>query len=105
MITEFSENKFNQFIKEKKLFVVDFFAVWCGPCKMFAPVYKEGSDQYASKGFTFLKVDVDEHTNFAANQGVTSVPTIVIYKDGKEFNRWSGATNLENFKKRLDEAL
>lgn len=107
MIIEFTENKFNEFIKDKKLFVIDYFATWCGPCKMFGPIYEEASklEEYTKKNFNFVKLDVDQNTDFAADQGVTSVPTVIIYKDGKEFKRWSGALNLNSLKNNLNEAL
>lgn len=107
MIIEFTEKKFNQLIKDKKLFVIDYFATWCGPCKMFGPIYEEASKskEYREKDFTFIKLDIDQNTDFAANQGVTSVPTVIIYKDGKEFKRWSGALNLNSLKINLNTAF
>jgi thioredoxin 1 len=59
---------------------IDFWAEWCGPCKRFAPVFEQASDQHAD--VTFAKVDTEDQPGLAARYGVTSIPTLVIYRDG-----------------------
>jgi thioredoxin 1 len=59
---------------------IDFWAEWCGPCKRFAPIFEQASDQHAD--VTFAKVDTEDQPELAARYGVTSIPTLVIYRDG-----------------------
>lgn len=68
--------------------VVDFFATWCGPCKMLAPVFDElGNDIDKAK---FLKVDIDKSLELARRFQVTTVPTVIVFKDGEEAERLVG---------------
>jgi thioredoxin 1 len=60
--------------------LIDFWAEWCGPCKRFAPVFEQASERYTD--ITFAKVDTDEQRELSARYGVTSIPTLVIYRDG-----------------------
>jgi thioredoxin 1 len=69
--------------------IVDCFATWCGPCKMISPKFEHFSDQYQS--VQFLKFDVDEVEELAAELGIQAMPTFVAFKDGKEVNRVMGA--------------
>jgi thioredoxin 1 len=59
---------------------IDFWAEWCGPCKRFAPVFEQASERYPD--ITFAKVDTDDQRELSAKYGVTSIPTLVIYRDG-----------------------
>ena len=77
MLLHLKNENYEEEIKEGVV-VVDFFATWCGPCKMLTPVLEEISQDYK-----IIKVDVDEHENLAKKFGIMSVPTLLIYKDGK----------------------
>jgi thioredoxin 1 len=70
--------------------VVDFFAVWCGPCRLIAPALEDLSKTYAGK-LKFVKVDIDEAPGVAEQFAVAQVPTLVIFKDGQEADRRLGA--------------
>lgn len=70
--------------------VVDFFAEWCGPCKMLAP-YLEQMNTQLGWAATFYKVDVDQEQQLSMVQGITAMPTIKVFKDGKEFRMIRGA--------------
>ncbi len=70
--------------------VIDFFAVWCGPCRLITPVLEDLSKTYAGK-IKFVKVDIDESPGIAEQLGVANVPTLMIFKDGQEVARRVGA--------------
>ena len=70
--------------------IVDFWAPWCGPCKMFAPIFNETSKKYPLKA-VFAKVDTEALPNMGARFGIRSIPTLVVYKNGVEKQRVSGA--------------
>ncbi|XP_055907981.1 thioredoxin-2 [Eupeodes corollae] len=82
-----------------KLVVVDFFATWCGPCKMIAPRLEELSTQYADK-VVVLKVDVDECEDIAVDYNISSMPTFVFIKNSAKIDEFSGA-NGDNLAKRF----
>ena len=81
------EENFNELISSGEV-LVDFFATWCGPCRMLSPVLEEISTDRAS--IKVVKIDVDECPSLARNFGVMSVPTLYLFKDGKEVSKKSG---------------
>lgn len=82
MVTHVEEKDFNvEVLKENGVVVVDFWATWCGPCKMIAPVIEElASDM---KDVKFVKVDVDKNPSVANQYRIASIPTIMMFRDGK----------------------
>ena len=76
-----NQNNFNEKIANGVV-LVDFFAVWCGPCKMIAPVLEQLSEKYAGKA-SIYKVDVDESMALAAKYGIQAVPRMILYKDAE----------------------
>lgn len=74
---------FDELIKDKV--VVDFFATWCGPCKMLGPVFEELSTEI--NDIKFIKVDIDEHEDLCRKYKVMSVPTLIVFDKGKEAKR------------------
>ena len=93
-----NEENFNDLIMNGKV-LVDFFATWCGPCKMLTPILEElASDRSDTK---IVKVDVDECEGLARQFGVMSIPTIILFENGKEVKRFTGFMNKEEFVKFL----
>ncbi|MBQ6654961.1 MAG: thioredoxin [Erysipelotrichaceae bacterium] len=84
--------------------LVDFFATWCGPCKMLGPVLEQLAPEYGGK-VRFYKVDCDNDPALAQRFGVTSIPNLVILKDGQLFSRSIGFASKDQLKAFLDSAL
>lgn len=92
------EKDFNELIKEYA--VVDFYATWCGPCKMFGPIFEEVSNE---KEINFIKIDVDKNPEIAREYGVMSIPTTILFKDGQEKKRFTGFMSKENLINFIEE--
>ena len=84
--------------------LVDFWAGWCGPCKMLAPTIDQLAEAYEGKA-TIAKIDVDAEPNLARRFGVMSIPTVVILKDGAEVDRKVGLLPADAYTKALDAQL
>lgn len=78
-----------QVIASEKLVVVDFWATWCGPCRMISPIMDEMAEKFADKADIY-KCNVDDCTDFPANYGVRNIPTILFFKEGKVIDRHVG---------------
>lgn len=86
MVEKITEKQFKELKKE--FIVADFYADWCGPCKMIAPFFKEISEEIPD--ISFVKINVDENETLAAELNVMSIPTIIILKNGIEVERKVG---------------
>lgn len=84
--------------------VVDFFATWCGPCKMFSPVFNSLDEEMGDE-IDFFKVDIDESMELAQRYSVTTVPTAIVFKDGEEKDRLVGFIPKEKLKEKIEEYL
>lgn len=82
-------SKFSELINQDTPVLVDFFAEWCGPCKMLAPILKQVKDSLGD-GISIIKIDVDKNQALAAKYQVRGVPTMILFKDGKQVWRQSG---------------
>lgn len=101
----FSDENFAEEVENSSgVVLVDFFATWCGPCKMLAPVIEELAVAYNGK-CKVGKLDVDQAPNMAQKYGVQSIPTILVFKDGKVVDTSLGFKNLEALKEKIDNAL
>ena len=101
-MTHFNQESFDKALSEGKLMMVDFWADWCGPCKMLGPVIDGLAAQYAGKAVVG-KVNVDEEQELAIRYGVMSIPTVIFFKDGKEIDRKVGVMPAGAFSQVLDE--
>ncbi|GAA0771522.1 thioredoxin [Clostridium subterminale] len=95
--------EFNNEIKDGVV-VVDFFATWCGPCKMLAPIFEELSTEMKGK-VKFIKVDVDQCPDIAMKYSVASIPTIIVFKDGNNVNTTVGFIPKERIKEIVEAYL
>jgi thioredoxin 1 len=91
-------------LKSETPVLVDFYATWCGPCKMMAPILDEVARDYSGK-LKVVKVDVDESQETAAAFGVTAMPTFVVVKNGKEIYRRLGAAPKSAFVNEIKQAI
>lgn len=83
---------------------VDFWAPWCGPCRIVSPIVEELADDYQGK-MKFAKIDVDQAQNIALKYQVMSIPTLMIFKDGKPFEQVIGARPKKDLQSRVERAL
>ncbi len=97
-----NQAEFDATIKEGYTFV-DFFATWCGPCKMLAPVLEEVDPEYSD--VTFVKVDVDEEQALAARYGIMSIPTLILFKDGEAIAKTGGMQPKASIRDFIDNAI
>lgn len=84
--------------------VVDFYAEWCGPCKMLSPVFQEVEESLKEYA-TFLKINIDNHMEIAQEYSISSIPTILIFKDGKVEDRLVGFNSANIIKSRVEQVM
>lgn len=91
-------------MKAPGLVMVDFWAVWCGPCQMVAPIVEELANEYAGK-LRVMKLNTDENPEIAGRYQVMSIPTILFFKDGRPVEKLVGARPKRQFKEVIDSLL
>jgi len=98
------EDDFNKLLKDfpEKVVVIDFWAIWCAPCKLFAPIFEKAYQEY-SKDFIFIKVNVDKTPKIAQYFGITSIPTTLFVKGGDVLRKFVGVLNYETLKQILEK--
>lgn len=103
--TLFTDDNFkSEVLDESGVVLVDFYASWCGPCKMLMPIVEELAGEYEGK-CKIGKLDVDENQSTAGKFGVQSIPTILIFKNGEEIERLVGFQSKDALKEHLDNAM
>jgi thioredoxin 1 len=104
-LIELTDENFEQTVSSNDMPVlVDFWAPWCGPCKMIAPLIGQIADEYAGKA-KVCKIDTDQHREAAVEFGISAIPTIILFKDGKVFKKWVGMISADDISEALDEAI
>jgi thioredoxin 1 len=102
---EIDEAKFNEAVlKAKTPVLVDFWAPWCGPCRMVAPIVEELANEYEGR-VAFYKLNVDDNQKTANKYGVMSIPTLIVFKNGQPAATVVGFRPKAELKKNLDTAL
>jgi thioredoxin 1 len=91
-------------VQSKTPVLVDFYADWCGPCKMAEPILEELAKEHDGK-VSFVKVNVDENKESAQKHQVMSIPTTILFKDGREVDRQIGFSGKKNFEELLNKAF
>lgn len=103
-VIHFNQQGFDKALSDGSLMMVDFWAAWCGPCKMLGPTIDQLGQQYEGKAI-IGKVNVDEEQELAARYGVMSIPTVIYFKDGQEIDRKVGVMPAATFASVLDANL
>lgn len=101
---EIDARQFDELLKGEKPVVCDFFATWCGPCKMLAPVMEQLSGEYEGRA-EFVKVDIDQNMELAARYGIMSIPYVAVFKGGEEADKTIGFGSKTEMKEFLDKNI
>ncbi|MDD2798812.1 MAG: thioredoxin [Bacteroidales bacterium] len=104
MALTITDASFQEILASGKPVVVDFWAEWCGPCRMVGPIIEELSKEYDGK-VTIGKIDVDENTEVAAKYGIRNIPTILFFKDGQVVDKQVGAAAKSAFVAKIEGLL
>lgn len=104
-VFEFTDSNFQaEVVEAEQPVLVDFWATWCGPCKMIAPTIEELASDYEGKA-RIGKVDIDQNQEVAMQHGIQAIPTILVFKGGKVVQRFQGVSPKEKLVEALDAAL
>ncbi len=99
-----SKEEFQQMLKEEGILIVDFFATWCGPCKMLSPVMEQIAEEYGDK-LKVVKIDIDKNSELSEEYEVQSVPTVFIIKNGEIVSRETGFNPFNKYSQLIDKCL
>ena len=105
MALEITDANFDELVlKSEKPVMVDFWAAWCGPCRMVGPIIEQISDEYEGKALVG-KLDVDANQEFAAKYGVRNIPTVLVFKNGEVVGRQVGVAPKTAYSEAIDALL
>ena len=105
MALEITDSNFEETVlKSDKPVLVDFWAAWCGPCRMVGPIIDELSEEYEGKAVVG-KVDIDSNQQYAAQFGVRNIPTVLVFKNGELVDRKVGVSSKNDYAQALDKLI
>ena len=104
MVEQINQEKFDELLKGEKPVVCDFFATWCGPCKMLSSVMESMAESFGEKA-VFVKVDIDENMELAARYGIMSIPLVSVFKGGDQTAKTLGYMSKSEATEFLNENL
>ncbi len=105
MALELNAQNFADTIKNNEVVVVDFWAPWCGPCRMIAPIIEELSEEYKEKDVVVGKVNTDEAPEIAGQFGIRSIPTVIFFKNGEAVDAMIGAAPKQMYVEKIEALL
>jgi len=104
-LTELTDATFDEIVSSSDMPVlVDFWAPWCGPCKMIGPIIEEIAGEYADKA-RVCKVNTDEHREAAVEYAINAIPTIILFNQGQIAKKWVGLTTKKDILAELDQLI
>jgi len=105
MALELTKDNFVDTVKNAKVAVVDFWAPWCGPCRMIAPIIEELSEEFKDKDVIVGKINTDEQQELAIQFGIRSIPTVLFFKDGELVDSMIGAAPKAMYEEKIKALL
>ena len=104
-VIELTDADFDSTLHDSEVPVlVDFWAPWCGPCKMIAPIIEEIAGEYAEKA-KICKVNTDDHREAAVEYGINAIPTLILFNEGQIAKKWTGLTTKKDITEEIDQLL
>ena len=102
-VVELTDDTFESTTSEGVV-LVDFWAPWCGPCKMLAPVIEELAEEFAGRA-TLCKMNTDDHRDAAIQHAISAIPTLILFSDGQVVKKWVGLTTKDDITEAIEELL
>ncbi len=103
---QLTDQNFKKEVEEaNKLVLVDFFATWCGPCKLLVPIIEELIEEYKDKEIKIGKLDIDDNKEMAEKYNIMGIPTLILFKQGKIIEQVSGFQTKEDLKQLIDKNM
>ncbi len=104
-VTELSDVEFDHVVHNSEVpVVVDFWAPWCGPCKMIGPIMREIAIEYAEKA-KICRINTDDHREAAIEFDINAIPTVILFKNGQIEKKWVGVTSKKDITREIDQLL
>ena len=103
-VVELTDETFQSTVAGGGAVLVDFWAPWCGPCKMLTPIIEEIADEYAGKA-TICKMNTDDHRDAAIEHAISAIPTLILFNGGQVAKKWVGLTTKDDITDAIDEAI